>query len=1218
MAANNPTVGTGVWSIISGVGGSVATPSSPTSTFSGVAGTTYTLRWTISNSPCTASTDDVVITLSANPTTANAGPDQNVCATSATLAANTPTSGTGAWSIVSGTGGSFVNAASPTSTFNGTAGTTYTLRWTISNSPCTASADDVVITLTSNPTTANAGVDQTLCNVTSVTMAGNAVNTGTGTWTQVNGPNTATITSPNLPTTTMTGLVAGVYTFQWTIANAPCTASSDQVTITINAAPVMTTQPTNQSVALNGTATFTAAASGTPAPTVKWQVSTDGGANYTDLSGQTSTTLTLSNVTAGMNGNRYRAVFANSCITINSNAATLTIGCVSSLTVNNTGDGSDATPGNGVCETATGNGVCTLRAALQEANALTTCTPFTINFGVTGTIPLSSNLPVIAHPNLTITGPGANQLTVDGASSYQPFIIGGGNYAVTLSGLKVANGRANGGAGLLNLSTGTVNVNNLSFEGNQVTNSTGGGGIRHDSSSGTLNVTGSTFRNNSAIPTGGGGTAGGGISNASTGTVNVTNCTFNGNRGTLGGGIHNQVGGTINVTNCTLVGNSAEGVNSGGGGINNNSGTATVTNTIAVGNTASSNPDLRGTFTTSNNLTGSQTTALLGTLGNYGGTTDTYPLLPGSPAINAGTSSGAPATDQRGVARPQQTGVDIGAIESRGFTLAVNSGNNQSTVAGSNFTNSLQVTVTSSNSEPVDGGQVTFIPPGSGATASVAGSPATISSGVASSGTVTANLIIGGPYNVTATANGNSPTSFSLTNTNSPPSFTPASTITRQQGSPAGAAIMIGTVSDAQTAVGSLVVTQISGGTATGITATNITNTTGTITAQISASCMATAGTVRFQVSDGSATGTGDFQVNITANTMPTLMYGNITATAGGATSNSPTTATDNGSIDSYSVFGQGNYTGNISVNSSGVVSFSNAAPTGTHTITIRATDNCGASKDAMFTVTVNCQNITVTPPTEHYASLNVPFSQNFTQSGAVGTATFTLQSGTLPLGIQLQPNGTLSGTTNQSGDFPITVKVTDSNSCTGVSAMYTIETGVQIPFSAKISDPLACTGENNILSVHAEVVNPNNVAANLNFNASLPATLTGSGASCQSSYGTCTVNAGSVTVTGSLPANQTVTIDYKVRVANGTPQGTQLCVTSTASLNNAAPAMVQACTILNCPTGAPANVLAGGQKAGSLLVFPYYTSKTAPRRDTRLTISNTGTQTTYAHIFLH
>ncbi|MHB9140314.1 MAG: beta strand repeat-containing protein [Paludibacter sp.] len=89
--------------------------------------------------------DATAVTAYAVPTTANAGPDQSLCgATSATLAGNTPTSGTGQWSIVSGAGGTVTNPTSPTSTFTGTNGSTYTLRWTISNGTCTSS-DDVVI-----------------------------------------------------------------------------------------------------------------------------------------------------------------------------------------------------------------------------------------------------------------------------------------------------------------------------------------------------------------------------------------------------------------------------------------------------------------------------------------------------------------------------------------------------------------------------------------------------------------------------------------------------------------------------------------------------------------------------------------------------------------------------------------------------------------------------------------------------------------------------------------------------------------------------------------------------------------------------------------------------------------------------------------------------------------------------------------------------------------
>src|SRR5262249_36838555 len=51
----------------------------------------------------------------------------------------------------------------------------------------------------------------------------------------------------------------------------------------------------------------------------------------------------------------------------------------------------------------------------------------------------------------------------------------------------------------------------------------------------------------------------------------------------------------------------------------------------------------------------------LAPLGDYGGPTQTMALLPGSPAIGAGTSTGAPATDQRGIARGPI--VDIGACQ---------------------------------------------------------------------------------------------------------------------------------------------------------------------------------------------------------------------------------------------------------------------------------------------------------------------------------------------------------------------------------------------------------------------------------------------------------------------------------------------------------------------------------------------------------------------------
>ena len=81
LAANTAVIGTGNWSIISGIGGNVISANSPTSTFTGIAGNTYVLRWTIDNPPCPQSTDDVTIIFNLTPTpTFTAQPGVTACA----------------------------------------------------------------------------------------------------------------------------------------------------------------------------------------------------------------------------------------------------------------------------------------------------------------------------------------------------------------------------------------------------------------------------------------------------------------------------------------------------------------------------------------------------------------------------------------------------------------------------------------------------------------------------------------------------------------------------------------------------------------------------------------------------------------------------------------------------------------------------------------------------------------------------------------------------------------------------------------------------------------------------------------------------------------------------------------------------------------------------------------------------------------------------------
>src|SRR5688572_18956227 len=237
LAGNPPVVGTGQWTIVSGAGGSFVLDTDPTTTFNGVAGTTYVLQWTISSGVCTASSDQVTIKLDQNPLpVADAGSPQTLCATSATLAANAATTGIGTWTVVSGAGGSFVNANSATTVFNGVSGTTYNLQWTISNGVCPSTSDNVTIQFTTPPTVATAGPDQTLCS-SSATLAGNTPVTGTGQWTIVSGAGGSFVLDTD-PTTTFNGVAGTTYVLQWTISNGVCTASSDQVTIKLDQNPL--------------------------------------------------------------------------------------------------------------------------------------------------------------------------------------------------------------------------------------------------------------------------------------------------------------------------------------------------------------------------------------------------------------------------------------------------------------------------------------------------------------------------------------------------------------------------------------------------------------------------------------------------------------------------------------------------------------------------------------------------------------------------------------------------------------------------------------------------------------------------------------------------------------------------------------------------------------------------------------------------------------------
>ena len=373
--------------------------------------------------------------------------------------------------------------------------------------------------------------------------------------------------------------------------------------------------------------------------------------------------------------------------------------------------GRDANPGDGVCETAPGNGICSLRAAIQETNALAGDDTIILP---PNRYPLTTAVgtDLIIAGNLTITGGGASTTSISGALKAGRVLAINAGFAVNLSGVTISD--------TLNFGGGISNRGTLTLSGSMVTNNStlmnsSGTGIFN---SGTLTLINSTVSRNSGPPGGGfpntgagiynsgiltlinstvsgnstqGGTpsTGGGIYNS--GTLTLVNSTVSGNSAAQGGGIYNEDGIT-NLFNVTITNNQADdksgGQGVGGGIFNSNNGTFNFQNSILAGNFETLDfvltpGECDGTINSigSNLMTMADCTVSgsapiignpnIGPLKNNGGPTQTHALLAGSPAIDAGNTGGCRdefgvllTTDQRGFNRPA-LGCDLGAFELR-------------------------------------------------------------------------------------------------------------------------------------------------------------------------------------------------------------------------------------------------------------------------------------------------------------------------------------------------------------------------------------------------------------------------------------------------------------------------------------------------------------------------------------------------------------------------
>jgi uncharacterized protein (TIGR02145 family) len=277
------------WTIVSGTGGAFENDRLHNTRFTGTPCNAYILRWT--KQGCTETYDELNVAFYPSYTTANAGSNQSFsdATTQTTLNANQPATGqTGIWTVVSGEGGVFADASSPTTQFTGQSCTAYVLKWSLSGN-CFSSDDDVNINFIKATTTSNAGSNQTITtDVTTVTLTANTpASSETGSWSIISGTG-GSFSNTNSPNTTFTGNACTSYTLRWTI-QGPCSNTSDNVTIGFAQSTTTANAGANQTITNSATTVILAANTPAAGETGTWSIISGTGGSFFNINSPNAT-----------------------------------------------------------------------------------------------------------------------------------------------------------------------------------------------------------------------------------------------------------------------------------------------------------------------------------------------------------------------------------------------------------------------------------------------------------------------------------------------------------------------------------------------------------------------------------------------------------------------------------------------------------------------------------------------------------------------------------------------------------------------------------------------------------------------------------------------------------------------------------------------------------------------------------------------------------------